>query len=170
MTSRTGVKDPQSVRPDGSRATPFAIAGVRTIALHNVLTRSGVLTEILRTDWPELSIAPRHVILATMNPGGITDWHRHRMQTDHLVAIGGTIKLVLWDGREDSPTHGAADVIRMGVMRPLIAIVPPGVWHGLRNESGVPASYLNINDVPYDHADPDNHRLPADSPLPPIAL
>ena len=39
-----------------------------------------------------------------------------------------------------------------------MVIVPPGVWHGLRNESGVPAGYINVIDQLYDHVDPDNWR------------
>lgn len=165
-----GRKDPQTVTASGSRAQPFNISGVRVIPLNNVLTRSGAVTELFRTDWPELTITPRHVILATMNPGGTTDWHRHSQQTDHLIAISGNIKLVLWDGREQSETKGQHDVIRFGALRPLIAVVPPGVWHGLRNESGSIAHYINVNDVPYNHADPDNYRLEVEAGKAPIEL
>jgi dTDP-4-dehydrorhamnose 3,5-epimerase len=80
-------------------------------------------------------------------------------QTDHLVAVGGTIKLALWDDREDSATRGESEVIRMGALRPTLVIVPPGVWHALRNLSGQPAGYLNVTDYCYDYADPDNWRL-----------
>jgi dTDP-4-dehydrorhamnose 3,5-epimerase len=165
-----GLKDDQTVQPDGSRSRPFHIHDVKTIPLNNVITRSGSVTELFRTDWTEIGIAPQHVILATMNPGGVTDWHRHSKQTDHLIAISGNIKLCLWDSRQDSPTYNAVDVIRMGLTRPLIAIVPPGVWHGLRNESGLTAQYVNINDVPYNHSDPDNFRLSADTTTIPIEL
>jgi len=165
-----GKKDPQTVTATGARAQSFNIQGVRTIALNNVLTRSGAVTELFRTDWPEISIEPRHMILATMNPGAVTDWHRHTRQTDHLIAISGNIKLVLWDGRENSKTKGQHDIIRFGVLRPLIAVVPPGVWHGLRNESGSIAQYVNVNDVPYDHADPDNFRLSSEHGKAPIDL
>jgi len=165
-----GKKDHQTVTATGARAQSFNIQGVRTIALNNVLTRSGAVTELFRTDWPEISIEPRHVILATMNPGAITDWHRHTRQTDHLIAISGNIKLVLWDGRENSETKGQHDIIRFGVLRPLVAVVPPGVWHGLRNESGSIAQYVNVNDVPYDHADPDNFRLSSEHGKAPVDL
>ncbi|MBN9584915.1 MAG: hypothetical protein BGN84_10265 [Afipia sp. 62-7] len=165
-----GEKDFQTVTVAGDRAQPFNIEGVRTISLNNVLTRSGAVTELFRTDWSDISIEPRHVILATMNPGAITDWHRHTRQTDHLIAISGNIKLVLWDGRDSSPTKGKHDIIRLGVLRPLVAVVPPGVWHGLRNESGTIAHYINVNDVPYDHADPDSFRLSSEHGKAPVDL
>jgi dTDP-4-dehydrorhamnose 3,5-epimerase len=166
----TGKKDEQSVTATGERFSPFSIKGVRTIALNNVLTRSGAVTELFRTDWSQILVEPRHVILATMNPGAITDWHKHSRQTDHLIGISGPIKLVLWDGRENSETFGKSDTIRLGVLRPLIAVVPPGIWHGLRNESGAVAHYINVNDVPYNHLDPDNYRLSSEDGTAPVAL
>jgi dTDP-4-dehydrorhamnose 3,5-epimerase len=47
----------------------------------------------------------------------------------------------------------------MGALRPVMVIVPPGVWHALRNESGQPAGYINVIDQLYDYERPDNWRL-----------
>lgn len=105
-----------------------------------------------------------------MNPDAVTDWHRHSKQIDHLIAVSGSIKLVLWDGRPDSPTAGKTEVIRFGALQPALVTVPPGIWHGLRNEGGTPAGYLNLNEYPYDHADPDNFRLPAEGASAPVEL
>jgi dTDP-4-dehydrorhamnose 3,5-epimerase len=165
-----GEKDKQSVTANGDRATPFSIIGVHTITLNNVLTRSGAVTELFSLDWRAISIEPKHVILATMNPGAVTDWHRHEQQSDHLIGISGSIKLALWDGRADSATRGNHEVIRIGILRPQIVVVPPGVWHGLRNESGVSAHYINVTDVPYNHLDPDNFRLSSERDDLPVVL
>jgi len=117
------------------------------------------MTEIFRTDWPAVGTAVRQVNWMQLNPGGVTDWHSHEKQIDHLVAVGSNIKLALWGAREDSPTRGATEVVRMGAFRPVMVIVPRRVWHALRNESGQPAGYINIIDALYDHAEPDNWRL-----------
>lgn len=154
-----GAKDGQTVLPGGGRAAPPKIDGVRIIELGNVLTRSGWLTEIFRTDWSDATAKPQQVTWVQLNPGAVTDWHAHAAQTDHIVGVGGNIKLALWDGRERSPTRGAIDVVRIGAMRPVMVVVPPQVWHGLRNESGVPAGYLNVADRLYAHDKPDNWRL-----------
>lgn len=154
-----GSKDQQTVLSDGARATPAKIAGVHIHELGNVITRSGFMTEIFRTDWSIVGITVRQVNWVQLNPGAVTDWHIHAKQTDHLVGVGGNIKLALWDGRESSPSHGASDVIRIGAIRPVMVIVPPGIWHGLRNESGAPAGYINIIDETYDHKNPDSWRL-----------
>ena len=50
----------------------------------------------------------------------------------------------------------------MGAIRPVMVIVPPGVWHGLRNESGQSAGFLAITTRLYAHEQPDSWRLTAD--------
>ena len=100
----------------------------------------------------------RQVNWVELSPGAVTDWHCHEGQVDHLVGVGGNIKLALWDGREGSPSRGATEVVRMGAARPVLVIVPPGVWHGLRNESGAAAGYINVIDQLYSHERPDNWR------------
>ena len=165
-----GIKDSQTVVTGGRRAAPLRIAGVQVHDLGNILTRSGWMVELFRTDWPVIGIAPQQVIWAQLNPSGITDWHRHGKGTDHLIGVGGNIKLGLFDGREDSPTRGATEMIRLGGMRPVMVVVPPGVWHALRNESGEAAGYINVTDQLYDHHDPDNWRLPPGTPDIPAVL
>jgi dTDP-4-dehydrorhamnose 3,5-epimerase len=154
-----GTKDAQTVLPGGARAVASKIDGVRIHELGNVITRSGFMTEVFRTDWSVIGITVRQINWVELNPGAVTDWHAHAKQTDHLVGVNGNIKLALWDGRDNSPTKGATEVVRFGAVRPVMVIVPPGVWHGLRNESGAPAGYINVTDQVYDHADPDAWRL-----------
>lgn len=153
-----GEHDRQTAGGDGSRAVTPCIDGVKIIRLANITTRSGVMTEAFRTDWDEIGIAVRQVNWVELSPGAVTDWHMHGLQTDHLVAVNGPIKLALWDGRKASPTFGAQEIIRFGAAQPCTVIVPPGVWHGLRNESGAPAGYLTIIDQTYRHENPDDHR------------
>ena len=157
--SAVGRKDAQTVLPGGARAAGAKIDGVRIHELGNIITRSGFMTEVFRTDWPVVGITVRQINWVELNPGAVTDWHAHKKQTDHLIGVGGNIKLALWDNRETSPSKGATEIVRLGAMRPVMVIVPPGVWHGLRNESGAPAGYINAIDELYDHADPDNWRL-----------
>lgn len=164
-----GTKDPQTVVAGGGRAAAPNISGVQVHELGNVLTRSGFMTEIFRSDWPVIGISVHQINWVQLNPGAVTDWHAHAKQTDHLIGVGGNIKLALWDGRESSSTYGATDVVRIGALRPVLVIVPPGVWHGLRNESGEPAGYINAIDELYEHDNPDNWRLsPRSTDIPDI--
>ena len=134
-----GKRDAQSASAGGARAKDPSIAGVRIFELGNVLTRSGFMTEIFRSDWPVTDITVRQVNWVELNPAAVTDWHAHAGQTDHLIGVGGVIKLALWDGRDGSQTYGATDVIRIGAMRPVMVIVPPVssslVWNAARSAS-----------------------------------
>jgi dTDP-4-dehydrorhamnose 3,5-epimerase len=163
-TQVVGKRDGQTVTQGGRRATPPKIAGVEIVELGTVLTRSGLLLELFRTDWDGARVAPHQVNWVQMTPHGVTDWHRHTRQTDHLVGVGGVIKLALWDGRPSSPTHDQHEIIRFGGMHPVLVVVPPGVWHALRNESGEPAGYINVFDELYDYTNPDNWRLDPGQP------
>ena len=164
-----GARDPQTVVAGGARAGAPRIDGVRVHELGNVLTRSGFMTEVFRSDWPLPDIEVRQVNWMLLNPGGVTDWHVHAKQTDHLVGVAGAIRLALWDGRDGSPTKGQTEVFRIGALRPVLVVVPPGVWHGLRNESGQPAGYLNVINELYVYQDPDNWRLsPGSKDIPDI--
>ena len=164
-----GIRDSQTVLPGGARSASPKIAAVFIHDLGNVITRSGFMTEVFRADWSVAGIAVRQVNWVQLNPGAVTDWHSHSKQTDHIVGVGGNIKLALWDGREASPTKGASEIVRIGAIRPVMVIVPPGVWHGLRNESGAPAGYINIIDKLYVHEEPDNWRLaPRSTEIPDI--
>ena len=157
--SPIGTKDSQTVSSRGVRAASPKVAGVLIHELGNIITRSGFMTELFRTDWPVIGITVRQINWVELNPGAVTDWHAHSKQTDHIVGVSGNIKLALWDGRDDSPTKGATEIVRIGAIRPVLVITPPGVWHGLRNESGAPAGYLNIIDALYEYERPDNWRL-----------
>jgi dTDP-4-dehydrorhamnose 3,5-epimerase len=111
-----GVKDPQTVVAGGGRASAPKILGVQIFELGNVITRSGFITEVFRTDWPVVSIAVRQVNWVQLNAGAVTDWHCHNGQTDHLIGVSGNVKLALWDGREDSSSKGATEIVRMGAI------------------------------------------------------
>ncbi len=158
-----GVKDGQPVAHDGGPLESASIDGVSVMKLDAVLTRSGVMLEAFRTDWPSVAISPRQVNWVQLAPVAVTDWHRHDDQIDHLVAVEGNIKLALWDDRPSSSTRGATQVVRMGIAAPVMVVVPPGVFHALRNESGMPAGYINIIDQVYVPTDPDDWRLPSSS-------
>lgn len=164
-----GVKDTESVTSKGKPVVSSLIEGVKIYDLNNILTRSGHFAEVYRSDWFPVS-GVRQVNWVELNSFGVTDWHCHAEQTDFLLALTGQIKLVLFDARRSSPTEGVSQVHRFGAVRPLAVLIPPGVFHGLRNENSDRAGYLNVADRLYDHEDPDNYRLPFDSNEIPVTL
>src|ERR1700723_965124 len=103
MSETFGKQDEQTTLPNGQRASAPKIAGVRVLELGNILTRSGWMAEIFRTDWPGIEAVTQQINWVEINAHSLTDWHRHDRQTDHLVGVGGVLKLALCDGRPASP-------------------------------------------------------------------
>ena len=93
-------------------------------------------------------------------------WHYHELQTDHIAVIGGMAKLVLFDDREKSPTHGDVNEFVIGEKNPLLVKVPPGVLHGFRAVGPSMAVMLNCPTEPYNYDHPDEHRLDPHGDIP----
>lgn len=168
--SVTGPKDPQLVRSDWTPASAEQIDGVVTRSISNVLTDNGTLTEIWRADWalddrPVGQVFQRHLQI-----GYESGWHCHAGATDRLFCAVGTVKVGLYDSRIDSPTHRNSLILRLGAGRPALVVVPPGVWHAVRNIGDGPAVFVNVTDVAYDYDDPDHYRLPYGTPQIPVDL
>jgi dTDP-4-dehydrorhamnose 3,5-epimerase len=67
-----------------------------------------------------------------MHPGSGKGWHIHPNQIDWWYVIG-SLKVVLYDMREESPTHRQLNEIFMGdAYGPKIVKIPPRVAHGCR--------------------------------------
>lgn len=66
-----------------------------------------------------------------MHAGSAKAWHHHRTQTDWWYAIG-SLKVALYDLREDSPTRGELMEFFIGDRFAKCVKIPPGVAHGCR--------------------------------------
>jgi dTDP-4-dehydrorhamnose 3,5-epimerase len=158
------TKDRQMITADWQVATQQLIAGVVVKEVKNVPTGYGFLTEIFREEWDLDALPIGQVFQSVLRPGGISAWHAHECTTDRLFVNTGLIHIVLYDGRELSPTCGTINEFRVGSLRPALIVVPPKVWHGIHNISDETSSILNLVDRAYSYEDPDHWRLPPDSP------
>ena len=123
----------------------------------------GRLMELLRRDDPFFSEFGQAYV-TTAYPGVAKAWHYHKQQVDHFVVLAGMAKIVLYDGREGSPTKGELNEFFAGVHNPILIRIPQLVYHGMKGISETEALILNLPSRPYNHADPDEHRLPAHTP------
>lgn len=108
----------------------------------------GWLAEIFRRD--ELAFDMSMAYVSLTNPGIIRGPHEHVKQSDCFVFLGpGSFRLHLWDRRDDSSTKGEALEIEVGENNPTLVIVPPGVVHGYKCISDIPALSINLPDKLY---------------------
>jgi dTDP-4-dehydrorhamnose 3,5-epimerase len=134
------------------------IEGVRTKLLRVVPDERGRLFEMLRCDEP-LFQKFGQVYCTTVNAGVVKGWHYHKKQVDNFVCVSGMIKLVAYDGREDSPTRGMVNEFFIGTHQPMLVQIPPGVSHGFKGISSHEAIVINIPTEPYHRDEPDEYRL-----------
>ena len=80
------------------------------------------------------------------------------------------MELVLYDAREDSPTHGLVSKVVLSEHRRQVVNIPAGVWHADRNIGSGDVVVVNFPTIPYDHEHPDKERLPLDTPLIPYSF
>lgn len=156
------TKDERSIASDWEPLREL-IEGVKVKEIKNVPKENGFLTEIFRADWALDAGEVGQVFQVNLFPGGISAWHAHQFSTDRLFASLGLMKVVLFDARSSSPTHRLINEFRLGLMRPTLIVVPPGVWHGVQNISKESGCLINLVDRAYAYEDPDHWRLPFDS-------
>jgi dTDP-4-dehydrorhamnose 3,5-epimerase len=160
---RSATKDAPHMSRDWERREE-RISGVRTREVKHVVTGNGHTTELFRKDWGVVEGEVVHAIHVSLRPGAVSAWHMHELKTDYLFVVGGVLRVVLYDDREGSPTRGQVDVQHLSAMRPTLVSIPPGVWHGIQVLSPEGGSFVNMFDHEYDYDDPDDWRLPPDTP------
>jgi dTDP-4-dehydrorhamnose 3,5-epimerase len=134
------------------------IHGVVTKPLKVIPDERGLLMEMLRCDDPFFQKFGQ-VYLSVVYPGIVKGWHYHRLQTDHFVIVRGMAKVVLYDRREESPTHGRTNEFFLGTHNPTLVTIPPLVLHGMKGIGTEPAYLINIPTEPYNYAEPDEFRV-----------
>lgn len=161
--------DQQSVTRDWQSLQQL-IEGVVVREIRNVPKNNGMLSEVWRQDWGLDAVPLTQVFQNLLVGNAVTSWHVHQFTTDRIFVNFGLMKLVLYDGRTGSPTFGRINEFRIGLVRPAIVVVPPGVWHLVQNLEATPSLLLNLVDRAYDYEDPDHWRLPAENDVIPYKV
>ncbi len=120
----------------------------------------GRLMEILRSD-EDLYVGFGQVYLTTTYPHVVKAWHYHKIQDDFIICIKGMLKLVLFDGRDGSPTQGEVNEFFLGEYNPMLVKVPKMIYHGWKCISEEEAIVINIPTAPYNRQNPDEYRIDA---------
>jgi dTDP-4-dehydrorhamnose 3,5-epimerase len=142
------------------------IDGVRIKELKVIPDERGRLMEILRSD-DEGFTGFGQVYMTTAYPGVVKAWHYHKIQADNMAVVSGMMKLVLYDGREESPTKGEVMEIFFGEHRPRLVTIPRMIYHGFKCISDKEAIVVNVPTEAYNHREPDEYRVhPHDNDIP----
>jgi dTDP-4-dehydrorhamnose 3,5-epimerase len=134
------------------------IEGVAIKRLKVIPDERGRLMEILRRD-DEMFSEFGQVYMTTAYPGVVKGWHYHKKQHDNMAVVKGTMKIVLYDGRQDSPTYREVNELFAGEHNPILVHIPPYVYHGFKCVSQEEAIVVNTPTEVYDYDQPDEFRV-----------
>jgi len=134
------------------------IDGVTVKRLKVIPDERGFLMEMLRSD-DDMFTEFGQVYLSVAYPGVVKGWHYHKLQTDYFTVVKGMLKVVLYDRREGSATHGEINEFFMGEKNPILISIPPGVVHGVKAIGGEAGYLVNCPNKTYDYDEPDEYRV-----------
>ncbi|MAG28797.1 dTDP-4-dehydrorhamnose 3,5-epimerase [bacterium] len=124
------------------------IEGVIIKKLEKFSDERGWLCELWRGD--ESDYNPVMAYLSKTEPGVVRGPHEHKEQSDGFVFAGpGNFKLYLWENREGKSKYRELESLEVGESNPVMVIVPPGVVHGYKCISDIPAYNINLPDKLY---------------------
>jgi dTDP-4-dehydrorhamnose 3,5-epimerase len=142
------------------------IEGVIVKKLKVIPDERGRLMEIFRCD-DEFFTKFGQVYMTTNYPGVVKAWHYHKKQTDHVCCLHGMIKLVIFDSRDGSPTHGTVNEFFIGTCNPCLIKIPADCYHGWKCISPEESLVISVPTEPYNYKNPDEYRLdPHSSAIP----
>jgi dTDP-4-dehydrorhamnose 3,5-epimerase len=156
--SPAGLKDAPTVDGSGHELVG-GVAGVEFVRLNPHADARGSLTPFLslaESFWREPVVYAYHV---SIRPDVIKGWGMHRLQTDRYFVPAGRLRIVLYDGRVDSPTFERFQQIWFSEGAGGLVRIPPGVWHADQNWGETDLALVNFPTHPYEHADPDKYRI-----------
>lgn len=121
----------------------------------------GYLVETIKSDWIDifgknLPFAQNYYSITQSNVARDEErWHVHpTKQIDRFVVSLGQIVVVMYDWRQDSPTHGLLNLFHMGELNQdkgyYNLLVPQNVLHGFLVVSKTNAMILNYPTTLYD--------------------
>lgn len=90
------------------------------------------------------------VYFSTVNKGAVKAWKKHLKMTQTLAVPVGTIRLVIFDDRDGSPTKGEIEVFVTGEANYKLVRIPPLLWYGFSGVSDEPALIANCADMTHD--------------------
>ncbi|MGD0541419.1 MAG: dTDP-4-dehydrorhamnose 3,5-epimerase family protein [Tepidisphaeraceae bacterium] len=155
-------QDVETVTPDG-KPVGGLIEGVVIRYATTQIDDRGTLCEILRPDWNVHPAPFTYVYQFTIRPGMAKGWHQHHQHDDRIFLSQGTVKVVLYDPRKDSPTFGMINEIHRSELHRSVMVIPQFVWHAHQNIGTTDALFVSMPTRAYNHASPDVFRLPLEN-------
>jgi dTDP-4-dehydrorhamnose 3,5-epimerase len=146
-------------RAPGGRLLGFGIDGVVVERPPRHVDHRGSLFEAVSQRHPFWSEPIVHCEWVVVSAGMIKGWGMHTESDDRYVVGSGRLRVVLYDGRTDSPSYEQLAEFHFGDQSPGWLRIPRGVWHASQNYGGTDSIFINFPTEPYCYDNPDKYRL-----------
>jgi dTDP-4-dehydrorhamnose 3,5-epimerase len=142
------------------------IEGVRVVPLRQIPDERGKVMHMLRADDPHFERFGE-IYFSTVYAGVVKGWHFHDRMTINYAVPVGSIKLVLFDDRDGSPTRGELQELFVGESNYALVTVPPHIWNGFKGIGHPYSVVANCATIPHDPSeitrlDPFSTKIPYD--------
>jgi dTDP-4-dehydrorhamnose 3,5-epimerase len=164
LTLEAALPDQQTVTPGGNPVGRLT-EGVQIRCNPTHTDARGSVFELFDVRW---NWHPDPIVFAycfTIRPGYVKGWSLHRQHEDRYAILKGEMEVVLFDPRPESSTYGEVCRIVLSEQHRSVVNIPKNVWHADHNIGSSEVLAVNFPTTPYDHANPDKHRLPLDTDL-----
>jgi dTDP-4-dehydrorhamnose 3,5-epimerase len=125
------------------------IEGVKITLLKQIEDERGKVMHMLRND-SKVFNKFGEIYFSTVHPTKIKGWHIHEKMTLNYAVVLGEIKLVLYDDRPESKTHGRFQEFFLSQKNYKLVSVPPLIWNGFMGVGKETAIVANCANLPYD--------------------
>jgi len=140
------------------------IDGVIITPLKQIVDERGAIMHMLRADAPHF-VKFGEIYFSLVRPGAVKAWHIHKRMTLNYAVPSGKIRLVIYDGREESPTKGEVQEILMGPDNYCLVTVPPMLWNGFQGLGPADSIVANCASISHDESEIER-RDPHDPSIP----
>lgn len=130
------------------------IYGVKLQPLQIIPTQGGPVLHMLRSDYALMPNFPHgfgELYFSEVTYGAIKAWKLHTIQNQLFAVPFGVMQFVLFDARDNSPSHG--EVLTLTLGRPdhyMLLSIPCGIWYGFKALSNPCALLCNCADIAHD--------------------
>ena len=140
------------------------IHDVKVIDLKKIPDERGVIFHMLKKTDPHFKEFGE-IYFSCGYPNAVKAWHIHKEMTLNNCCIVGMVKLVLYDGRDSSPTKGELMELHIGEQNYKLVQIPPGITNGYKAYGNQMAIMANCASMPHDkkeliYIDPFNNDIP----------
>ena len=174
MSNRSTLETPNIVGWDALVPKQSSVdkqGELRSVPIEGVMFRptrpvpheDGHVAEVARSDWDIIGGPIVQVHITTTYAGRIRAWGLHQVSSDRLFVVDGLVKIVVYDGRKNSPTLGSINEFTVSAKNPALLFIPPYLYHGWKNIGTTDATIINMPTVMYNHQSPDALDLPWNS-------